>query len=228
MCAASAFSLNKITKSETYIFCISTTKEHSFLYTYISKFYPKHRDLMESFVAALVLLVIASEVNLLAKKFTLPYTILLFITGILLIPVSQQLPLLAEFSLTPELLFYVFLPILIFESAYNIKYELLHKNRLIIRVLATFGLMLSAAGIGVGMHIFLGWFGIDAPLMLTLLFGIIISATDPVAVLALFKDLGTSKRLNLIFEGESLFNDGTAVALFLIMIEIIGGGVVSG
>jgi CPA1 family monovalent cation:H+ antiporter len=59
--------------------------------------------------------------------------------------VSNFVPLIAEFSLTPELLFYVFLPILIFESAYNIKYEFLHKDRVIIRTLATVGLLISAA-----------------------------------------------------------------------------------
>lgn len=64
---------------------------------------------------------------------------------------------------------------------------------------------------------------------MALLFGALISATDPVAVLALFKELGAPKRLTLIFEGESLFNDGTALALFLVVLGIAvemsdGGG----
>lgn len=63
---------------------------------------------------------------------------------------------------------------------------------------------------------------------MALLFGALISATDPVAVLALFKELGAPKRLTLIFEGESLFNDGTALALFLVVlgiaVEMSGGG----
>lgn len=63
---------------------------------------------------------------------------------------------------------------------------------------------------------------------MALLFGSLISATDPVAVLALFKELGAPKRLTLIFEGESLFNDGTALALFLVLlgiaVEMSGGG----
>ncbi len=58
------------------------------------------------------------------------------------------------------------------------------------------------------------------PFIVLLLFGALISATDPVAVLALFKEYGAPRRLSLIFEGESLFNDGTAVALFLIVLEI--------
>jgi len=103
---------------------------------------------MTPFVASLILLVIASGVNLLAKKLKLPYTIMLFIVGIALVPLSSFLPILGDFMLTPDLLFYVFLPILIFESAYNIKYELLYKNRLTIWSLATVGLLISALGIG--------------------------------------------------------------------------------
>ncbi len=59
------------------------------------------------------------------------------------------------------------------------------------------------------------------PFAVTFLFGALISATDPVAVLALFKELGAPKRLTLIFEGESLFNDGTALALFLVALGIV-------
>lgn len=70
--------------------------------------------------------------------------------------------------------------------------------------------------------------GIEIPVIVALLFGALISATDPVAVLALFKELGAPKRLTLIFEGESLFNDGTALALFLVVlgiaVEMSGGG----
>ena len=57
-----------------------------------------------------------------------------------------------------------------------------------------------------------------------ILFGVIISSTDPVAVLSICKHLGTPSRLSLLFEGESLFNDGTAVALFLVILEIIRHG----
>jgi CPA1 family monovalent cation:H+ antiporter len=60
--------------------------------------------------------------------------------------------------------------------------------------------------------------------MLTLIFGALISATDPVAVLSLFKEYGAPRRLSLIFEGESLFNDATAVALFLVLIEVASTG----
>jgi CPA1 family monovalent cation:H+ antiporter len=66
--------------------------------------------------------------------------------------------------------------------------------------------------------------GYEIPLLVTLLFGAIISATDPVAVLALFKDFGVPHRLTLLFEGESLLNDGTAFAMFLVLLEMITHG----
>jgi CPA1 family monovalent cation:H+ antiporter len=71
----------------------------------------------------------------------------------------------------------------------------------------------------------LGWMGFAIPISVMFLFGIIIASTDPVAVLAIFKDLGVSRRLTLLFEGESLFNDGTAVAVFFILIEILRSGI---
>ena len=63
--------------------------------------------------------------------------------------------------------------------------------------------------------------GFELPFIFLLLFGSLISATDPVAVLALFKDFGAPNRLAMIFEGESLFNDATSLATFLIILEII-------
>ena len=178
---------------------------------------------MDGFVAVLVLLVIASIVNLIAKKINFPYTILLFVTGVLLIPLSRipGLEILNTFYLTPELLFYVFLPVLIFESWYNIRYHQLSKNSLTIWTLATIGLLIAIAIIALGGKalLWLAWF--DVPLLFMVLFGVVISSTDPVAVLSIFKNLWTPSRLSLIFEWESLFNDGTAVALFLILLEII-------
>jgi len=176
---------------------------------------------MEGFISALVLLIIASWVNLLSKKLKFPYTILLFVVWIALIPVVKFFEIWDVISLTPELLFYVFLPILVFESAYSIKYKQLAKSWVTIWSLATVWLLLSAVVIAFGLHYILVFFGVNIPIPITFLFGAIISATDPVAVLALFKNLWVSKRLSLIFEWESLFNDWTAIALFLVVIEIL-------
>lgn len=87
--------------------------------------------------------------------------------------------------------------------------------------LAILGLSLSSTIIGTLLYVLLPFIGFDVPLIVTLLFWVIISATDPVAVLAIFKSLGAPKRLALLFEWESLFNDGTAVALFLVLLGIM-------
>lgn len=88
-----------------------------------------------------------------------------------------------------------------------------------ISLLAIASLFISALCIGAGLYWVFDFFGMHIPFMVALLFGSLISATDPVSVLALFKELGAPKRLTLIFEGESLFNDGTALALFLVILS---------
>lgn len=148
---------------------------------------------------------------------------LLVIAGSLLVPLSKIdfFSFITSFQLTPELLFFVFLPILIFESAYNIKIRNIKENKYAISILAIVGLLISTFFIGfVGRWAF-HLLGFDMTLLVTLLFGAIISATDPVAVLSLFKEYGAPHRLTLIFEGESLFNDGTAFAIFLVILVIL-------
>lgn len=171
-------------------------------------------------LSAIALLTLATLVYVLAKKFKLPYTVALVGTGMLVAFSARFAPLsfLDDFRLTPEMLLYVFLPILLFEAAYNIQYKDFFRNVRSISALAVISLLVSAVVIGFGLQWTLGLFGIAVPLMVTFLFGALISATDPVAVLALFKELGAPKRLTLIFEGESLFNDGTALALFLVVL----------
>ncbi len=165
-------------------------------------------------------------VSVLALKFRIPYTVLLVIAGSLLVPLSKIkiFSFITSFQLTPELLFFVFLPILIFESAYNINVRNIKENKIAISMLAIVGLLVSTFFIGYVGYWSFQWLGFDIPLLVTLLFGAIISATDPVAVLALFKEFGAPHRLTLIFEGESLFNDGTAFAIFLVLLEVISHG----
>ena len=90
--------------------------------------------------------------------------------------------------------------------------------------LAIGGLLISTLLIANALYFLLPLVGITIPFVVLLLFGAIISSTDPVAVLALFKEFGAPKRLSMIFEGESLFNDGTAVALFLVVLAVIEHG----
>lgn len=178
----------------------------------------------EIILSVLVLLMIAGITTIVAKKITkIPYTVLLVLVG-MLFAIFARIPglsFITAFELTPEVLFYLFLPALIFEAAYNVHIQKFYKSFFSISLLSTVGLIISTSIIGFGSYVVLGWFGIHVPVLILLLFGSIISATDPVAVLSLFKTLGAPKKLSLIFEGESLFNDATAVALFLAILAIV-------
>ncbi len=178
---------------------------------------------LDVYLSVFTLMLISLGINILSLKTRIPYTVLLVIAGSFLVPLSDinAFSFITSFQLTPELLFFVFLPILIFESAYNIKIRNIKENKFTISILAVVGLLISTFFIGfVGQWAF-KLLGFEIPLLVTLLFGAIISATDPVAVLALFKEYGTPHRLTLIFEGESLFNDGTAFAIFLVFLDIM-------
>ena len=181
---------------------------------------------LDVYLSIFTLMFISLGVNVLALKFRVPYTVLLVIAGSLLVPLSkiEVFSFITSFQLTPELLFFVFLPILIFESAYNIKVRNIRDNKIAISLLAIVGLLISTLFIGYVGYWCLQWLGFQVPLLVTLLFGAIISATDPVAVLALFKECGAPHRLTLIFEGESLFNDGTAFAIFIVLLDVISHG----
>lgn len=175
-----------------------------------------------SVLSLFTLLTISSVTYFAAQRIKVPYTVLLVAVGLFLVPLSD-FPLfhfLQEFTLTPELLFYIFLPILIFESAYNIPIRKIEENVWSISFLSVISLLISALFIAGALFFIFDLIGLALPFIVLLLFAALISATDPVAVLALFKEYGAPRRLSLIFEGESLFNDGTAVALFLIVLEI--------
>ena len=118
-----------------------------------------------------------------------------------------------------ELVFYVLLPVLIFEAAYVMPKDTLRKYLPTVLLAATFGLLIAAGITGL-----LIWRGIGHPgfpLMAALLTGALLAATDPVAVVNQFKQLGAPKELSTVMEGESLFNDATAVVLFSLLLSIM-------
>ena len=181
----------------------------------------------ESALAIFSMLAISSISLFIAGRLRIPHTVFLVGIGVFLAGVSS-IPLFHffnTFTLTPELLFFIFLPTLIFESAYNINMRHLSKDASIIGILSILSLLISAFAIAFGLDFAFHLIGLEIPFMLSLVFGSIISATDPVAVLALFKEYGAPRRLSLIFEGESIFNDGTGVALFLVILAIAESGV---
>jgi CPA1 family monovalent cation:H+ antiporter len=181
----------------------------------------------ESALALFLMLAISSISLFIAQRMKIPHTVLLVGIGVILGALSFLPPLhfFNEFTLTPELLFFIFLPTLIFESAFNIPIKHLSDDAPIISILSVISLIVSALLIALGMDWVFTWIGMDMPFIVSLIFGSIISATDPVAVLALFKEYGAPRRLSLIFEGESIFNDGTGVALFLVVLAIAESGV---
>jgi CPA1 family monovalent cation:H+ antiporter len=176
----------------------------------------------QTILAFFTLLLLSIGAFMAARRVRVPYTVLLVVLGLLLVPLSHTATFdyLAHFKLTPDTLFFIFLPILIFESAYNMNIRDIGENIWSISLLSILSLILSAFFIAFAGHFALLALGLDIPFIVLLMFGALISATDPVAVLALFKEFGAPKRLSLIFEGESLFNDGTGLALFLVVLEV--------
>ncbi len=156
-----------------------------------------------STLAIFLILGISSLALFWAKKLKLPHTVLLVLIGMGLGLLSHvpAFSFIGEFNLTPELLFYLLLPTLIFESAYNINARRMVEDAPIILILAIVGLLVSTGVIAVVLFYLLAFLGVQIPFMVALLFGALISATDPVAVLSLFKEYGAPRRLSLIFEG---------------------------
>ena len=178
---------------------------------------------LSSVLSLLFLLVVSTWVFLLSKKINFPYTVLLVIVWLILVPISNTeiFGFINHFKLTPDILFFVFLPVLLFESAYNVNYRELIKNWRIISSLAIVGLIISSIIIWTWLFFLFPFVWFEIPFIVCLLFWTLISATDPVAVISIFKSIWAPRRLALIFEWESLFNDGTALALFLVVLWII-------
>lgn len=176
-------------------------------------------------LSLLFLLITSSLVFILSKKIDFPYTVLLVIVWIFLVPLSKIwfLWFIDDFKLTPDMLFFIFLPILVFEWAFNIDYSSFKKVWKSVSILAILWVLISAIIVAWLLYFIFPIFGFNIPFLVCFLFGAIISSTDPVAVLSIFKSMWAPKRLTMIFEGESLFNDWTSVALFNVILWIILG-----
>ena len=174
-----------------------------------------------SFVA---ILVIACGMALLAKRLKVPYTVLLVVAGLAVSLLLDGAPWLREhlekIKLKPELLLQVFLPILLFEAAFHVDLKSFLNNRRAI-------LFLAIPGVIIGMLLTTAVFVPVAKLIqddvvwqVGLVTAAMLAATDPISVVALFKEFTVSKRLGIIVEGESLINDGIAVVLFGVVVKI--------
>ncbi|MGV6816208.1 MAG: cation:proton antiporter [Thiotrichales bacterium] len=204
---------------------------------------------MSSEPIIILLFIIASAVAVGARRWNFPYTVALVLVGLGL----GSLNLLQAPELTHDLLFLVFLPGLIFEAAYHIDFDELWRDKVPILGLAIPGvvaaigltavlLVVVSSGASLLPHSILP--PVDWPL--ALIFGAAVAATDPIAVIAIFRHLGAPHRLNLLTEGESLLNDGTSIVLFGLLLawvmgneatvsslivdfgRVVGGGLITG
>lgn len=176
---------------------------------------------MQYETSILILFIIASAVTLLAKRLKLPYTVALIGVGLLIGAIHIFHPP----QLTQELLYAIFLPGLIFEAAVHLKISDLLKDFWTLIALVVPGVILSTfftAVVFVATSVeFLHDSSITWPV--GILFGAAVAATDPVAVVALFRQLGAPRRLRILIEGESLLNDGTSIVIFILALQLIQG-----
>jgi CPA1 family monovalent cation:H+ antiporter len=172
------------------------------------------------------LLLIAAAILAATKRIKLPFTVLLVVVGMGLSWVANGFAPLKEalqgLKLSPDIILYVFLPTLIFEAAFNLDGRQLRRSLGQVLTLAVPGLLVSTLVIGL-----IVGFLTPIPLAAAFLLGAILSATDPVAVISLFKVLGAPKRLSVLVEGESLFNDATSIVVARILIGVVLAGSVS-
>jgi CPA1 family monovalent cation:H+ antiporter len=172
-----------------------------------------------------ILFSVATGVALAARWLKIPYTAALVIAGIALgagrwVPVPH---------LSKDLLFAVFLPGLLFEAAFHIDAEKYWANKLAIHLLAVPGVVVAISLTAYFLTPMVQTFALEPGFRLLdgFVFGGIVAATDPIAVVSLFKSLGAPKRLGVLVEGESLLNDGTAVALFGVIFTLAMGSSVT-
>jgi len=156
-----------------------------------------------------VLLLIASAVAVAARRLRVPYTVGLVIIGLLITLLNPQ-----HVKFTPQIIMLLLVPPLVFEAAFHIRLDDLRRDFWLIVLLAVPGVVLTT--------LLVGWlvsWGTGLALQAALVFGALIAATDPIAVVALFRRLGAPHRLQVLLESESLLNDGTAIVMFGLMLS---------
>jgi Na+:H+ antiporter len=166
------------------------------------------------------MLIAASAIALAANRLRIPYTVALVVGGLALgyfhIPLVDEIIREEPAWLTPNVSLIIFLPPLLFEGSLKIQLRHFRENLLPILLFANAGVLAATLITGFVVHWVLGF-----PILVGLVFGAIVSATDPISVLALFKDMAVSKRLSILVEGESLLNDGTAAVMYGILVGAV-------
>jgi len=161
-----------------------------------------------------LLLFVSALVAMLTRRLHLPYTVGLVLAGMALYFARIYI----KWHLSKDLIFSVFLPPLVFEAALFIHWRDFKRELPVVTLLATMGVALAASVTAVGMHYALEWDWGSA-----IVFGVLISATDPVSVIATFKESKAQGRLRVLIESESLLNDGTAAVAFVTVLGVLAG-----
>ncbi|MDP6723382.1 MAG: cation:proton antiporter, partial [Pirellulaceae bacterium] len=197
----------------------------------ISRYQLEMHDLFATILGVVGLLAISSVLLPVATRINFPFTVLLALVGVVLGGlvvafghtdiwlIGDFMRAVSSLEITSDAVFFLFLPTLVFEAALSINVRQLLDDLLPILVLAIVGLLISTSMVGYAL-----WWASGVSLVACLLLGTIVSATDPVAVIALFKDMGAPHRLATLVEGESLFNDATAIVLFSILAAMLVSG----
>ncbi len=161
------------------------------------------------------LLFVSAVVAMLSRRLHLPYTVGLVLAGMAL----YFLHIYFKWHLSRDLIFSVFLPPLVFEAALFIHWREFRQELPVVTLLATVGVALAAGVTALGMY-----YGLDWDWGSAIVFGVLIAATDPVSVIATFKQSHVQGRLRILIESESLLNDGTAAVAFVAVLGVLAGG----
>lgn len=196
-------------------------------------------DVIMTVFGVTILLGLVSLLLPLAERLSFPYAVILALVGIALGVIASLgagigdgtvfgdiLSTLDKFQPSAETLLAIFLPPLLFEAALNLDVRQLSDEIGPVLLLAVVGVVLCTFAAGLAL-----WPISDIGLLPALALGAIIATTDPVAVVGIFRDVGAPRRLSTLVEGESLFNDAAAIAIFTVAIDIIvehRGGALSG
>lgn len=161
-----------------------------------------------------LVLLVACIVAMLSRKLRLPYSVGLVIAGIGMAVLDRAFKL----SVAPDLIYTVLLPPLIFQAALQLKWRPFRDNLLVTLTLGFPGVAVTGAVVAVGMHFAIGWAWLSSAL-----FGALIAATDPVSVIAAFKEMNVEPRLSMLVESECLLNDGATAVVFAMLVAVAHG-----
>lgn len=169
--------------------------------------------MMHTDAVVVLLLCLTIATAALAPRVKLPVTV-----GLVLVGLAINVAGVFKIELSPDLVFYVLLPPIIFEASFNLRKEDLFADWKRTVSLAFPGVAIVTLLVGAGVH------GLGQPWTVALLFAAIVAATDPVSVVAMFRDLGAAPRLTTIIEAESIMNDGTGTVAFAVVLALVTGG----